>query len=194
MEKLWEDENIVVVNKPAGVVVDGKLGLIAHRLDKETTGCLLIAKTSEAQQFLQSQFKKREIHKEYLAIVHGCIEPKKGTIRLPIGRSKRDRRRQEIRFDGKLAETSWERLSYDRDTDCSVVRLFPKTGRMHQIRVHLSHIHFPIFADDKYLGGAQKAEDRKLINHHFLHAETIGFKDMSGKMRVIKSNCLSEIG
>lgn len=226
---LWESERFVVINKPAGMVVnrtesnknytvqdwiegyyknemflgrDGgedeevfnhRLG-VAHRLDKETSGCLIIAKDYQALRMIMDQFRSRRVEKEYLALVHGLVDPKEGVIKLPIKRSKHDRKRQEIRFDGKKAETKWSveaEFSGAALTNwtgflpwgnsLSLVRLKPKTGRMHQIRVHLAHLGHPIFSDDKYLSDKQKEEDRKVLSHHFLHAEKIRFLDESGK-------------
>lgn len=156
-----------------------KRGGIAHRLDKETSGCLLIAKNPTSLASLMKQFKGRVIKKEYLALVHGVVEPYEGVIRLPISRSKKSRLRQEVRFDGKTAETSWkvERVF----NDLSLVRLFPLTGRMHQIRVHMAHLGHPLFSDAKYLNHKLFMDDRERLNHHFLHAQTLEFTSSAGE-------------
>ncbi|MBI1872134.1 RNA pseudouridine synthase, partial [Candidatus Collierbacteria bacterium] len=211
IEILWENQDILVINKPAGMVVnraesvggetvqdwadtkirryeDTNLGEderlfkkrsgIAHRLDKETSGCLLIAKNPTALINLLGQFKERVVKKEYLALVHGRISPASGTIRLPLHRSRFDREKWEIHYGGKVAQTSWKVEKYYGKF--TLVRLFPLTGRTHQIRVHLSHLGYPIFADEKYLSKNLRNEDRKRLSHHFLHAEKIGFADLSG--------------
>lgn len=210
MEIVWQDKDIVVVNKPAGVAVDevgrwAALNLdlqgldkepmktrsgLAHRLDKETSGLLLIAKNSVALVALMDQFKRRVIKKEYLALVHGRLEPKEGVVRLPIGRSGADRRRQEVHFAGKQSETAWEVEKYFPTrpglVGFSLVRVRPKTGRMHQIRVHLAHLGHPIFADEKYGGRKARDKDRKQLKHHFLHAVRVGFFDMGGVWQTVE--------
>ncbi len=208
---LWEDKDMMVVNKPPFVVVnraesikgetvsdwaDRKLGItgkdeeifrkrsgVAHRLDKETSGCLLIAKNPVALKSLLKQFHDRETKKEYLALVHGHFSPTEGTIRLPLSRSRFDREKWEIKYSGKMAETSWKVEKYFRET--TLIRLFPKTGRTHQIRVHLAHIGFPIFADEKYLTKSLVAGDREKLPFHFLHAEKIGFRDLEGRWQTV---------
>jgi 23S rRNA pseudouridine1911/1915/1917 synthase len=213
MEIIWEDENIAVINKPAGITTNKIVGVeeetvqswvlenvklsdleyepmksrggLAHRLDKETSGVLLIAKNVKALKHLMNQFKKRLTKKEYLALIHGRLEPKKGVIKLPIKRNDRNRQMQEVHFEGKQSETEWEVEKYY--DNFSLVRVRPKTGRMHQIRVHLSHLGHPIFADEKYLNKKKRVEDRKVLKSHFLHAAKIGFFDMNGKWQEVES-------
>ena len=212
---LWEDDDILVVNKPALVVVNRAESIkgetvqdwaerqpwfptpspreeifirrsgVAHRLDKETSGCLVIAKNPKALTALLAQFKAREVKKEYLALVHGHLLPGEGTIRLPLARSRHDREKWEIKYSGKAAETAWKVEKYYRRT--SLVRLYPKTGRTHQIRVHLAHLGFPIYADEKYLTRSLVSPDRERLAHHFLHAERIGFFDMGRVWREVSA-------
>lgn len=224
---LWEDEDIMVVNKPPFVVVNRadsvggqtvadwahrKLHIpggqaeemsyeervfvqrsgVAHRLDKETSGCLLIAKNPKALTSLLSQFHDRETKKEYLALVHGHMTPSEGTIRLPLSRSRFDREKWEIKYSGKMAETTWRVEKYFKET--TLVRLFPRTGRTHQIRVHLAHLGFPIFSDEKYLTKSKIQADRERLPFHFLHAEKIGFKDMNRAWQMVEAPLSSEAG
>src|SRR3989344_3287677 len=228
---LWEDDDILVVNKPPFVVVNRaesikgetiqdwaehnvipaeagiyrnrspigsgmtKQGLeeeifrkrsgVAHRLDKETSGCLVIAKNPRALTALLAQFKTREVKKEYLALVHGHLLPGEGTIRLPLARSRHDREKWEVKYSGKTAETGWKVEEYYRQA--TLVRLFPRTGRTHQIRVHLAHLGFPIYADEKYLTRSLVAPDRERLAHHFLHAAKIGFFDLGHAWREVSA-------
>lgn len=203
MRRLWTDGKIVVYEKVAGVSMSEiykeiefekenvyyrdseemveffqRRG-IAHRLDKETSGCLLAANDPKTLKFLMDQFRRRLIKKEYVALVHGRLEPGEGEVRLPLRRSKSERLKREVGYDGKMAQTSWKVERYFKNY--SLVRLWPLTGRMHQIRVHLSHLGHPLFGESKYQSQSRAGEDRKMLNHHFLHAEKIGFSDLSGK-------------
>lgn len=172
---LYEDEYLKVVDKPAGMVVNRVEGgpLFAHRLDKETSGCLLIAKEQKVLEKLMLSFKNREVKKEYLAVVHGRLEPREGTIKLPIGRLKGDGVRRAVRVEGRMSETSW--LVERHFDNLSLVRLFPTTGRTHQLRVHLSHLGHPIVGDFLYLNDSQRKIDRAKYDRHLLHAAVIEF-------------------
>ena len=158
---------------------------VAHRLDKETSGCLLIAKKPAALKSLLRQFHDRLTKKEYLALVHGHLTPESGTIRLPLARSRFDREKWAIKYSGKMAETTWEVEKYFVGT--TLVRLLPRTGRTHQIRVHLAHMGFPIFSDEKYLTKSLVPDDRLKLPFHFLHAQKIGFRDMAGEWQSIEA-------
>ena len=227
IEIVWENEEALVINKPAGMVVNRAESVkgetiqdwaekqdwwkkensdevfnnrsgIAHRLDKETSGCLLIAKNSQTLKELMSQFKKREIEKEYITLVHGWIEPEEGRVKLPLARSRVDRKKQKVRYDGKVADTIWKRTETFEGLNkegwqgkepwgskLSLVRIQLMTGRMHQIRVHMSHLGYPIFADEKYLNREQWKKDSLVLRRQFLHAEKIGFKVGGEKFEVI---------
>jgi 23S rRNA pseudouridine1911/1915/1917 synthase len=207
----YEDEALLVVNKPADMVThpaygnytgtlvnallhhSSRLSLlntemrpgIVHRLDKDTTGLMVIAKTDTAHAFLAKQFSKRTIEREYWAIVWGRFKPSKGTIEANLGRSKRDRKKVAVTKDGKHAITEYEVI---KEFDfLSLIRLHLKTGRTHQIRVHLAHVGHPVFGDPTYGGRddtwsgisgkrAQRAAKLlQLISRQALHAKTIGF-------------------
>jgi RluA family pseudouridine synthase len=205
MRVLWSDGEIEVLEKRSGVTMEevykevGK-GIgdikkerdiefvrrsgVAHRLDKETSGCLLVGKNAKVLEYLMNQFRERKVKKEYLALVHGRMEPKEGEVCLPLRRSKSSRLKREVGYDGKMAQTSWRVEQYY--SNYSLVRLWPLTGRMHQIRVHLAHLGYPIFADSKYLNSRQMEVDREKLKRHFLHAQVIGFFDMKGEwIRVV---------
>jgi 23S rRNA pseudouridine1911/1915/1917 synthase len=211
LDIVYEDKSLLVVNKPAGMVThpaynhySGTLvnallyhcnhlsnlntalrpGIV-HRLDKDTTGLMVVAKTDGVHAFLAKQFSRRTIDREYWAIVWGRFKSPKGTIEASLGRSKRDRKKVAVTEDGKSAITEYEVLhEYDF---LSLVRLHLKTGRTHQIRVHLAHIGHPVFGDPTYNGrsnswnglegkNAQHAGNLlKLISRQALHAKTIGF-------------------
>jgi 23S rRNA pseudouridine1911/1915/1917 synthase len=211
LDILFEDASLLIINKPAGMVTHPAYGNytgtlvnallhhcnhlstintemrpgIVHRLDKDTTGLMVVAKTDTAHSFLAKQFAQRSIDREYWAIVWGRFKSPKGTIEANLGRSKRDRKKVAVIEEGKSAITEYEVL---KEFDfLSLVRLHLKTGRTHQIRVHLAHINHPVFGDATYGGRsatwnglAEKKEQRaatllKLLSRQALHAKTIGF-------------------
>ncbi|HVN47242.1 MAG TPA: RluA family pseudouridine synthase [Bacteroidota bacterium] len=211
IEIIYEDDQLVIVNKPAGMVthpaythytgtlvnamlfhcnqlshVNTELRPgIVHRLDKDTTGLMVVAKNDVAHQLLAKQFSKRTIDREYWAIVWGTFKKTNGTIEANLGRSKKDRKKVAVTEDGKIAVTEYEVLKTFEFL--SLVKLHLKTGRTHQIRVHLAHIGHPVFGDPTYGGRsntwnglsgtkAQHAANLlKLIERQALHAKTIGF-------------------
>jgi 23S rRNA pseudouridine1911/1915/1917 synthase len=208
---IYEDDSLLVINKPAGMVTHPAYGNytgtlvnallyhcnrlskintelrpgIVHRLDKDTSGLMVIAKTDSAHAFLSRQFSKRTIDREYWAIVWGRFKAQKGIIKTNLGRSKRDRKKVAVTEDGKLAITEYEVMK--EFEYLSLVRLHLMTGRTHQIRVHLSHIGHPVFGDSTYSGRnstwndlkGKKAQQvsnlLKLMSRQALHAKTIGF-------------------
>jgi len=191
---LFEDEVMLVVNKPSGLVVNRAnsvkvetlqdwvekthhifiedRGGIIHRIDKETSGILLIAKTPDAFVELQRQFKERLIKKTYLAIVHGKLVPDEGEIRAPVGRLPWNRERFGIVPGGKEAITKYKVLQHLKEF--SVVELYPETGRTHQIRVHLKYINHPILGDYLYAGRKTARDDRTWAPRVMLHAWKLG--------------------
>ena len=180
---LYEDEDIVVINKPAGVLTHAKGGIsqehtvadmlrplttfasdtnragIVHRLDRETSGVLVGARTPAAAEFLQKQFAQRTTKKTYIAIVEGVPKHTEALIDLPIGRSPAKPSTFRVDPKGKSAQTTYYVL--DVQNDKSLVKLQPKTGRTHQLRVHMAHIGHPIVGDIVYGKSAQRM---------FLHA------------------------
>ena len=177
---LHEDGEIVVINKPAGVAVHSGVGRegeptvvssllaqgvrlaggggdrvgVVHRLDADTSGVMVLAKTAEAYRSLIEQFQRREVEKEYLALVEGEVEPDRGVIEGPIGRDPRRPRWMGIVEGGKEAITEFEVLRREKGRTLLLVR--PKTGRTHQIRVHLSSIGHPVVGDPLYGRGEGK--------------------------------------
>lgn len=159
-----------------------------HRLDKETSGCLVIAKTPKALRYYLRLFRERKLKKEYVALVHGKVEPKEGEVVLPLKRSVFDREKWQVHYEGKRAVTEWRVVQKYQYPDSehwqnslSLLSLNLKTGRTHQIRVHLSFLGWPIFADDKYLNKELSRRDRLSLGHHFLHAEKISLKSFAGE-------------
>lgn len=152
---------------------------IAHRLDKETSGILLIAKNIESFSNLLMQFRERKVKKSYLALAHGKIAPKTGEINVPVGRLPWNRRQFGVVAGGREAKTFYEVRSYYKSPVkkhseiLTLVELFPVTGRTHQIRVHLQYIQHPILSDFLYAGRKVQKEDRKLLGRVFLHAYSI---------------------
>ncbi len=192
---LYEDDCVAVIDKPAGMVVHPAYGHrsgtlvnailarwpvvaalgepervgIVHRLDKETSGVILVAKTADALADLRAQFKARTITKRYLALVEGLPDNPEGVIDAPIGRDPNRRKRMAVMRDGREAVTQFHVL--ETYADHSLLEVFPKTGRTHQIRVHLAFIGHPVVGDTVY--GRRK--QRIKMKRHFLHAAAITF-------------------
>ena len=181
LEILYEDNDIIVVNKPKGMVVhpangnpDGTLvnaimsickeslsGIgveirpgIVHRLDKNTSGAIIIAKNDKAHIALSDELKNHEIKKTYIALVRGIVKENNATINMPIARSKKDRKKMDVDKNGKEAITHFKVIK--RYQDFTLLEINIETGRTHQIRVHLSHIGYPMIGDDVYSNGKNK--------------------------------------
>lgn len=200
---LFEDEHVLAIDKPTGMVVNraesvrgitvqdwvekniegeisGDEALrngIVHRIDKETSGVLLVAKTKEAFQKLQKQFKDREVEKTYTALVHGKVAPPEGTVKAPVGRLPWNRERFGVLPGGREAETGYNVVGvYKKDGQVySLVEWYPKTGRTHQIRVHAKHLGYPLVSDTFYAGRKTSRADRQWCPRLFLHASRIIF-------------------
>ncbi len=152
---------------------------IVHRLDKETSGVLVVAKTESAFRALQEQFKERVVKKRYTALAHGKVALKEGDIDAPVGRLPWRRDRFGVLPGGRPAFTSYKLKGYykkDGET-LTLLTLFPKTGRTHQIRIHLKHLGNAIVADEFYAGRKTARKDRLWCPRLFLHASGLSFKD-----------------
>lgn len=157
---------------------------IVHRLDKETSGVMLIAKTPEMFEYLQAQFKSRMVQKTYLALVHGVVSPWKGTIEATVGRLPWRRDRFGVLPGGREATTLYQVTGTFEQPETkeklSLVECYPKTGRTHQIRIHLKHLGHAIVGDPFYAGRKTARNDRKWCPRIFLHALKIEFTDPGG--------------
>lgn len=208
IEKIYEDENILLLNKPSGVVVNrsntysertlqdlieekyvdvskfddeefvSRSGLV-HRLDKDTSGIILIAKNVDSFRFLQSQFKERNIYKEYVAVVHGKIEDEIVEIDASLARNPKNPLRIAVVSSGRNALTRVERekVVEIENEIYTLVKVFPKTGRTHQIRVHLSAIGHPVVMDNIYCTKKLLEDGSVSFKRMMLHARFLGFMD-----------------
>jgi 23S rRNA pseudouridine1911/1915/1917 synthase len=191
---IYEDDDLLVIDKPAGLTVHPAPGHpahtlvnailsrfphlaalsdslrpgIVHRLDRDTSGVIVVAKNSLAQAKLVEQFKARSVVKAYLVLVKGRLTPENGVIEAPIGRDPRNRKRMAVVAGGREARTEYRVVRYIGDYTLLEVR--PETGRTHQIRVHLSAIGYPVVGDKVY--GVKSA----YLSRQFLHASCLGFK------------------
>lgn len=162
---------------------------IVHRLDKETSGALIVALNIESFDFLQNQFKERTVIKEYIALCHGKMIPE-SEINVPIGRLPWNRMRFGVIPQGRVSYTKFSTISHHilkegrNSTILSLLKVMPQTGRTHQIRVHLQYAGHPIYADALYAGRKTILRDRKNLSRHFLHASTISFVSPTSKKRV----------
>jgi pseudouridine synthase, RluA family len=210
LDIIFEDEFLAVINKPAGMVVHPGAGVqsgtlanaiayhfkleqsavtslqpesrvgIVHRLDKDTSGLIVVAKTDEIHEALSEQFRERQVYKSYVALVHGAPDQNSGTIDAPIGRNKHNRLRMKVAGNGRTALSLWKvRKRYAKFT---LLDVEIKTGRTHQIRVHTAHINNPIVGDEIYNEGRDNTvadinvrNAIKSMGRFFLHAEQLSF-------------------
>ncbi|MHC0052320.1 RluA family pseudouridine synthase [Actibacterium sp. D379-3] len=194
LEVLYQDHELLLVNKPAGLLsVPGKgahladcllsriqtafpEALLVHRLDRDTSGVMVFALTPAAQRHLGLQFEKRQVKKTYVARVWGRLEPKVGTIDLPLIVDWPNRPKQKVDHEnGRSAITDWRVVRYEEHT--TRVRLYPKTGRSHQLRVHMLALGHPILGDPFYAEGAARHAPRLM-----LHAENLRLRHPDGGM------------
>ena len=191
MKVIYEDENLLVIDKPAGINSDDFEKRI-HRLDKDTSGILLVAKSDKALDFFQKQFKNRTVIKKYLALVVGDVKTDKGEIETLIGRSLKDRKKQKVYLlnepDAKrkgLRKAITEYRVLERFKDYTLIEAEPKTGRKHQIRCHLAALGYPIVGDKIY--GFKNQPCPKGLKRQFLHASSIKIKMPDGEIKEFKS-------
>lgn len=220
-EVLYEDSEVVAINKPAGLVVhsDGKTleetladwimkkypeikdvgepgktsngeivprpGIV-HRLDRETSGVMLVAKTKESFENLKKQFQKHQIIKKYEAFVFGQMKTKEGVINRPIGRSSSDFRKWSAQRGarGEMREAITHYKVTSSGKDYSLVEVSPKTGRTHQIRVHFKAINYPLVADSLYSPGRENTLGFERLA---LHSKEVTYKDIKGKKHTIEA-------
>jgi 23S rRNA pseudouridine1911/1915/1917 synthase len=215
LDILFEDEALIAVNKPPGLVVhpgagnrqgtlvhgllhhcDRLAGLggpfrpgIVHRLDKDTSGVLIAAKSDHAFRHLTNQFQEHQIHKEYSALVHGRLGQLSGDIAAPIYRHPKNRKKMAIVRSGREAATSW--WLELRFAEVSLVKVVIKTGRTHQIRVHFAHIHHPVVGDGTY-GGKRRI---RTVQNSLLRARLSKVKRqmLHARRLVLKHPCSSEM-
>ncbi len=222
---IYEDSDVLVVDKPAGIIVfnegnpstgsgqfliDELIHLypelknvgeaprhgIVHRLDKDTSGILLIAKTPEALIFLQKQFKNREVVKKYLALATGAVKDDQGTIHTLIGRAKSDPRKQaahSLEYKGKkdLREAITDYKVLQRFENYTLLEVQIKTGRKHQIRCHLAYIHHPIAGDKMY--GFKDSPTPEGLQRQFLHASYLKIQLLDGQIKEFTSELPEEL-
>lgn len=197
LEILYEDNDIIVVNKPKGMVVHPAVGNlegtlvnaimaickeslsgiggeirpgIVHRLDKDTSGVIVIAKNDKSHIDLSNQIKQHEVEKVYWALVRGVVKENEATISMPIGRSTKDRKKMAVTKNGKEAVTHFKVLK--RYSNCTLLEVKIETGRTHQIRVHLAQIGYPVIGDTIYSSGKNKWG----IIGQCLHAKSLKFR------------------
>ncbi len=196
LDVIYEDADIIVINKPKGMVVhpangnpDGTLvnavmaickdslsGIggeirpgIVHRLDKDTSGIIVVAKNDKSHINLSEQIKNHEVKKTYIALVRGIVKENEATINMPIGRSEKDRKKMAVKRNGKEAITHFKVLQrYDNYT---LLEVNIETGRTHQIRVHLSQIGYPVIGDEVYSNGKNEWNEKGQC----LHAKSLEF-------------------
>lgn len=233
---LYEDEHLLALDKPAGVVVNRaktvtdptlqdwfevtypdlikksdlktdvftnefqqRSGMV-HRLDKDTSGVLLWAKNPKTMQAMMRLFKQRQIRKTYQALVHGIIQLQLGSISLPLDRSPKDRTKFGVVVGGKLTETDYRVLRYfdhpheKKYQGFTLLELYPKTGRTHQLRVVLKHLHHPIVSDHVYAGRKRSRLDQSWCPRQFLHAAAVSFKHPLSEQSIqIHSNLSADL-
>ena len=185
MRVIYEDENLQVLDKPAGIDVDN-IPRRVHRLDKDTSGILLVAKNDKALEFFQKQFKERKVEKKYLCLVVGNLKNKEGEIKTLLGRSPKDRRKQKVFLFGepgalgkREAITNYKVLERFKNYD--LIEVEPKTGRKHQIRAHFSYLGHPIAGDKLY--GFKNQLCPKGLKRQFLHASYLKIKMPDEKIK-----------
>jgi 23S rRNA pseudouridine1911/1915/1917 synthase len=222
LRRVYENEDLLVIDKPAGLIVfpeepitektlidilleefpslknvghSPRYGII-HRLDKDTSGVLAVAKNNKALNFFQKQFKEGEVVKKYSALVTGQVNEDRGQVETLIGRSPQDRRKQKAYLphqpDSKRkreAKTYYKVL--ERFKDYTLLEVMPKTGRKHQIRTHLSYLHHPIAGDKLY--GFKNQPTPPGLKRQFLHADYLKIRLLDGEIKEFKSDLAEDL-
>lgn len=202
---IYRDPDFMVLNKPAGLAVQGGSGTkehvdrllpalqgkndekpprLVHRLDKDTSGLLLVARSAKSARFFTRAFKDKTVKKVYWALVRGVPKPPAGKINAALDKSKGAKEVMEVREDGKAAQTLYQVIDHAGD-EIAWVALSPLTGRTHQLRVHMAHIGHPILGDGKY--GGRDARFRELPTKLHLHAAALSFPLPGGGRTVISA-------
>ena len=197
LDVVYEDADVIVVNKPNGMIVHPSVGItsgtlvnallyhcqdlsgingiirpgIVHRIDKETSGLLMVAKNDKAHHHLSDQLREHSVERSYIALVHGNIAHEFGTIDAPIGRDTKDRQKMTVTdHNSKQARTNFRVLERFEKDDLTLIECRLETGRTHQIRVHMAFIDHPVYGDPKY---GYRRDDHSF--GQYLHAKTLGF-------------------
>lgn len=201
----YEDQGVMVVNKPAGMAVHGGSGLawgvvdvvrkirpgmkvdLVHRLDRDTSGCLLLALNGDALRHLNTQINNNRIEKRYLCLMDGDLQQDRVDVNEPIGQFERSGQKfMRVDPDGKVAHTTFGVLK--RYTDCSYVEAELHTGRTHQIRVHAAHLGLSLVADNRYSPAARrKFWKGKGLKRMFLHAHQVNFHTPDGEEQLVNA-------
>ena len=201
----YEDGGIMVINKPAGMAVHGGSGLawgvidvvrkmrpgmsvdLVHRLDRETSGCLLLALTGDALRDLNSQIKENQVEKRYLCLLDGKLKQDRVEVDEPIGQFERSGQKfMRVDTEGKPAHTTFRLLQHYADFSYTEAQLH--TGRTHQIRVHAAHLGLPLAGDDRYSPRArQKFWKKMALKRMFLHAHLVNFYTADGEQQIVTS-------
>ncbi|MBI4101268.1 RluA family pseudouridine synthase [Candidatus Microgenomates bacterium] len=223
MQVIYEDKSVLVVDKPAGMSVhpghghkgektvvdfvrdkvadpDKERPGIVHRLDRDTSGVLIIAKNPKAKAFLQQQFKARKVKKTYIVLVHGVPKLRHAILEWPIGRHPKNPLKRSVKGSGKPAITEYKivkafqlgkavsKVQPWKREGVSLLEVYPQSGRTHQIRVHLSHLGYPIVGDKLY----GRTNDH--LNRQFLHAAKLTLKLLSGQPKTFVSPLPKALG
>lgn len=196
LDVVYEDHDVIVVNKPSGMIVHPSAGIysgtlvnallyhcddlssingvnrpgIVHRIDKETSGLLMVAKNDKAHRSLSAQLEEHSVIRRYIALVHGVIPHNKGRIVAPIGRDPDDRQKMAV-TDKNAKEAITNFTVLERFDDMTLIECRLETGRTHQIRVHMQYIGYPVYGDPKY---GRRSDDTS--HGQYLHAKILGFK------------------
>jgi 23S rRNA pseudouridine1911/1915/1917 synthase len=206
IEVLYEDDDLIIFNKPKGLVVHPAIGhkedtlvnaamnytktpMLVHRLDKDTSGCIIVAKNEKAHELMQAQFKDRTVKKTYVTLVHGLLKHKKGIIDAPIARHQTNRQKMAVRKTDQAREAKTEfEIIEQFGSQYTLLKVNLLTGRTHQIRVHFASIGHPVVGDHTY------GRIRDEVETQFLHASEIEFNQpTTGELVSIKSDLSTEL-